>query len=104
MNEYNDYEDLGDVEFLGEEAEKINKMIEQADKEHDEVRISFRWKNKQLQILKEASELIGVPYQTYIKMVLYNQSIEDIKKSKEILNMDNGSVSKLKKKTKTHAI
>ena len=87
MNEYNDYEDLGDVEFSGEEAEKINNMIELADKENDEVRISFRWKNKQLQILKEASELIGVPYQTYIKMVLYNHSIEDIKKSKEILSM-----------------
>lgn len=86
MKEYNDYEDLGDVELSGEEAEKYNKMIELADKEHDEVRISFRWKSKQLEMLKQASELMGVPYQTYIKMVLYNHCLEDIKKSKEILS------------------
>lgn len=85
MNEIKDYEDLGYVELPEEEAELYNQMIELADQQNEDIRVSFRWKSKQLNIIKQASELIGIPYQTYIKTVLFKQSLEDIKKAKEVL-------------------
>ena len=68
-----------------EEGEHYNKMIKIADEQIEDVRVSFRWKSKQLNIIKQASQLIGIPYQTYIKTVLFNQSIEDIRKAKSVL-------------------
>lgn len=85
MEELNDYEELGDVELSEEEGEHYNKMIKIADEQIEDVRVSFRWKSKQLNIIKQASQLIGIPYQTYIKTVLFNQSIEDIRKAKSVL-------------------
>lgn len=86
MEEILDYEDLGDVELPEAEAEYYNKMIKTAEEQIEDVRVSFRWKSKQLNIIKQASELIGVPYQTYIKTVLFKQSIEDIKKAREVIH------------------
>lgn len=85
MEELNDYEELGDIELSEEEGEHYNKMIKIADEQIEDVRVSFRWKSKQLNIIKQASQLIGIPYQTYIKTVLFNQSIEDIRKAKSVL-------------------
>lgn len=86
MEKILDYEDLGDVELTEAEAEYYNKMIKTAEEQIEDVRVSFRWKSKQLNIIKQASELIGVPYQTYIKTVLFKQSIEDIKKAREVIH------------------
>jgi predicted DNA binding CopG/RHH family protein len=85
MEELNDYEELGDIELSEEEGEHYNKMINLAEEQIEDVRVSFRWKSKQLNIIKQASQLIGIPYQTYIKTVLFNQSIEDIRKAKSVL-------------------
>ena len=68
MNEINDYEDLGDVQLPEEQAELYNKMIEEADNELADIRVSFRWKAEQLNLVKKAAEMMGVPYQTYIKV------------------------------------
>ena len=85
MEELNDYEELGDIELSEEEGEHYNKIINLAEEQIEDVRVSFRWKSKQLNIIKQASQLIGIPYQTYIKTVLFNQSIEDIRKAKSVL-------------------
>ena len=85
MNEYNDYEDLGDIEFSNEESEKYEKMIELAEKQIEDVRVSFRWRSKQLDLIKEAASFAGVPYQTYMKLVLFRQSLEDVIKAKKQL-------------------
>ena len=81
------YEILGEFEFEGEQADKIQKMIDIAEDDIEEARIFFRWNKKQLNLVKEAADLIGIPYQTYIKTVLFKQSLEDIKKAKEVLEM-----------------
>ena len=85
MEELNDYEELGDIELSEEEGEHYDKIINLAEEQIEDVRVSFRWKSKQLNIIKQASQLIGIPYQTYIKTVLFNQSIEDIRKAKSVL-------------------
>ena len=87
MNKNRNYEILGEFEFEGEQADKIKKMIDTAEDDIEEARIFFRWNKKQLNLVKEAAELIGIPYQTYIKTVLFKQSLDDIKKAKEVLAM-----------------
>ena len=87
MSKKREYEIVSEFEFEGEQAEKIQKMIDTAENDIDEARIFFRWNKKQLDLVKEAAKLIGIPYQTYIKTVLFKQSLEDIKKTKEILAM-----------------
>ncbi len=80
------YEIVGEFEFEGEQAEKIEKMIEEADKEIEEARIFFRWNNQQLKLVKKAASLIGVPYQTYIKTVLIEKAVKDIREIEEALS------------------
>jgi predicted DNA binding CopG/RHH family protein len=64
---------------LNRQPAKVEKMIAQADSEFEEVRINFRWGHSQLNTIKKAVDLIGVPYQTYIKSVLFRQATEDIR-------------------------
>lgn len=85
MNEINDYEDLGDVQLPEEQAELNNKMIEDAENEIEDIRVSFRWKAQQLNIVKKAAEMMGVPYQTYIKIILFKQSVDDLKKAQDLM-------------------
>jgi predicted DNA binding CopG/RHH family protein len=73
-----DLEYLGDVELPEELSEKINIMIEQADKEIEEKRIHFRWNSSQIDIVKKASALMGIPYQTYLKQAVFEKALKDI--------------------------
>lgn len=71
---------VGTVETLGEEwDQKIDKMVEQAEQDIEEARIHFRWGPGQLVLVKKAAKLIGIPYQTYIKQVVFRQTIQDLK-------------------------
>lgn len=85
MSRKRNYKILGDFEMEGEQAEKINKMIDDADKEIEESRVYFRFGKKQLDVVKKAASLIGVPYQTYIKTIIFNKAIEDIEKVERVL-------------------
>ncbi len=73
-------EDESDFELTPEQAADFEKRIEEADKELDECRVNFRWQKDCLELVKQAASMIGVPYQTYIKQVLYKQAHEDCKK------------------------
>ncbi|MEK7434349.1 MAG: hypothetical protein AABZ74_14550 [Cyanobacteriota bacterium] len=86
MTKKRNYKVLGDFEMEGEEAERINKMIEDADKEIEESRVYFRFGKKQLDVVKKAAALIGIPYQTYIKTIIFNKAIEDIEKTERVLS------------------
>ena len=85
MSRKRNYKILGDFEMEGKQAEKINKMIDEADKEIEESRVYFRFGKKQLDVVKKAASLIGVPYQTYIKTIIFNKAIEDIEKVERVL-------------------
>ena len=75
----NEMEDLGIQELTPELDNKINAMIEQADKEFEEARVNIRWQKQQLDLVKKAASLIGIPYQIYIKDIVFRKSVEDIK-------------------------
>ena len=62
---------------------RVDAMISAADREHSETRVNFRWGKEQLALVKKTAELMGVPYQTYIKQVVYRQCLLDLKTSAE---------------------
>jgi predicted DNA binding CopG/RHH family protein len=70
-------EDLGDVELSPEQHEKAERMIKAADAELNATRVNFRWHKEPLTLIKKVAEAMGVPYQTYMKQVLYRQAMED---------------------------
>lgn len=76
-----DYEDLGEIELPKDVAAKVNRMIQEADADLEEARVNFRWGRKQVALVKRAADLMGVPYQTYIKHVVYRQAIDDLKQA-----------------------
>ena len=55
----------------------LTENAKQSDQAELEVRISFRWGKDQIDLIKSVSELIGIPYQTYIKSALYKQACQD---------------------------
>ncbi len=72
-------EDLGTVELDPETDAKVSRMIAEADKEIEETRVSFRWGKEQLAIVRRAAEQMGVPYQTFIKMCVYQRALDVLK-------------------------
>lgn len=77
--------DAGTVE-LPEDIDLIaTKKIEQAEDELKEFRLQIRWNAKQVNVIKRAASIMGVPYQTYIKQVLMTHALDDLDKSNRVL-------------------
>lgn len=73
------YKRLGDVELSEEEDKRITEMIDQAEKELDETRVSFRWGKEQLDLVKRAANLMGISYQTFLKLAVYEHALAVLK-------------------------
>ncbi len=74
-----DYEELPAEELPAEVDARARAMIEQADRDIEETRVSFRWGKSQLDVVKRAARLLGVPYQTYIKEAVFRQAVADLR-------------------------
>ncbi|MBI4534375.1 MAG: hypothetical protein HY711_10565 [Candidatus Melainabacteria bacterium] len=72
-------EDLGEVELDPGLDAKVNRMTAEADKEIEDARVSFRWGKEQLAIVRQAADKMGVPYQTFIKMCVYQHALDVLK-------------------------
>jgi predicted DNA binding CopG/RHH family protein len=57
-------------------------MTKAADEEIEAARVNFRWGREQVELVKRVAELMGIPYQTYIKQVVYRQAVADIETSR----------------------
>lgn len=71
-------EDLGDFELSPEVDAKVQKLTQQADEELDATRVNFRWQREPLNLIKTVAGAMGIPYQTYMKQVLFKQALEDM--------------------------
>ncbi len=69
------YEELGAIELPAEMVQKVESMIAQADEEDREARVNFRWGKEQLEVVKEAAKLMGIPYQTFMKQVVLERAL-----------------------------
>lgn len=68
----------GEYKMTLKQDAKARKAIKQADQQIAEARVNFRWGKEQVELVKRAAEAIGVPYQTYIKQVVYRQALKDV--------------------------
>lgn len=75
---------MPDIELGPDLDQKTRAMTEVADRDLEEVRVNFRWRQAQLDVVKRAAELLGVPYQTYIKQVVFRQALADIRATESI--------------------
>ena len=54
----------------------------------EEVRVNFRWSQTQVDVIKQAAALAGVPYQSWLKMTAYRQAIKDLRDAQVIEDPD----------------
>lgn len=79
-------------EMDSETSLRVEEMVAAADQElSDEARVNFRWGREQLELVKRVAGLMGVPYQTYIKQVVYRQCLQDLRTSAEVSSLLSGS-------------
>lgn len=77
--------DGGIIELSDEMDALITQKIEQAEKDIKQMKMQIRWGVRQINVVKQAASLMGIPYQTYVKHVVYKQAMDDIEKSKVLL-------------------
>lgn len=91
------YKVLPDAELTAEEDAQVLEMIEQAERDIDDMRVSFRWGLKQLDLVKDAAKVMGVPYQTFIKLAVFERAAAVLNSVKSI-DKTNGSPNRRKPK------
>ena len=63
----------------GAEAEELTRLEAAADARFEEERVGIRWQRASLEVVRQAADLAGVPYQTYVKQVAFRQALTDLK-------------------------
>ncbi len=62
---------------------KVTAMIEEAEADVEasraEMRVSMRWGKAQVELVKRAAALFGMPYQTYVKQAAMRQAVADLR-------------------------
>ena len=61
-------------------AARAERLTAAADRElGEEERVGIRWQRASLNVVRQAADLAGVPYQTYVKQVAFRQALTDLK-------------------------
>lgn len=63
----------------------VTLMERQADDEILGRAITLRWGKQQIDVVRRAAAIAGVPYQTYLKQVVFNHALEDIARAEATL-------------------
>ena len=70
------------VEEISDElANNWETMIEEAEQNIRDVRVSMRWWKPQMDVVKRAAAQLGIPYHTYIKQAAFRRALADLKGS-----------------------
>jgi predicted DNA binding CopG/RHH family protein len=73
------------VEENPEIAELVTRLEAEADREIAAGTVTLRWGREQIAVVKRAAAIMGVPYQTYLKQVVFRQAIADIEHAEAVL-------------------
>jgi len=73
------------VEEDPEVAEMVTRLEAEADREIAAGTVTLRWGREQIAVVKRAAKLMGVPYQTYLKQVVFRQALADIEHAEPVL-------------------
>lgn len=63
---------------------QVTAMIEQADRDVEEMRVNMRWGKTQVAVIRRAAALYGMPYQTYVKQAALRQAIADLQAAEAV--------------------
>ena len=63
-------------------AERLEHLTAAADHELADERVGIRWRRASLDVVRQAAEIAGVAYQTYVKQVAFRQALTDLKDAK----------------------
>ena len=47
--------------------------------------VTLRWAKPQIDVVKRAAAIIGIPYQTYLKQAVFKQALADIEQAQRAL-------------------
>ncbi|MDA0270932.1 MAG: hypothetical protein O2798_01085 [Chloroflexi bacterium] len=72
-------------------AEMVSRMEAEADAEIAASSVTLRWGKAQVDVVKRAAGILGVPYQTYLKQVVFKQALEDIARAEGVLGRETPS-------------
>lgn len=64
----------------------VTRLETAADRELAAGTVTLRWGREQIAVVKRAAALIGVPYQTYLKQVVFKQAVVDIERAEAALS------------------
>ena len=45
-----------------------------------EAKVTMRWPREQLDVVRKAADLFGMPYQTYVKQAAFRAALDDLQK------------------------
>jgi predicted DNA binding CopG/RHH family protein len=68
-----------------EVGDQDNQLEAEADRDLTGGSVTLRWGRDQIAVVKRAAALVGVPYQTYLKQVVFKQAIADIEHVETVL-------------------
>lgn len=73
------------VEEDAEVSELVTRLETEADREIAAGTVTLRWGREQIAVVKRAAALMGLPYQTYLKHVVFKQAVADIEHAQAVL-------------------
>jgi len=73
------------VEEDADVSEMVTRLEEEADREIAPGVVTLRWGKEQIAVVKHAAAILGVPYQTYLKQVVFRQALADIEHAEAVL-------------------
>ena len=73
------------VEEEPDVSELVTRLEAEADQELAAGSVTLRWGRDQIAVVKRAASLMGVPYQTYLKQVVFKQALADIEHAEAVL-------------------
>ena len=66
-------------------SELVSRLEAEADRELATGSVTLRWGKGQIAVVKRAAAILGVPYQTYLKQVVFRQALADIEHAEAVL-------------------
>ncbi len=76
------------VEEDADISEVVSRLEAEADRELATRSVTLRWGRGQIAVVKRAAAILGVPYQTYLKQVVFRQAVADIEHAEAVLAPD----------------
>ena len=73
------------VEEDADVSDMVTRLEEQADHDIAAGTVTLRWGKDQIAVVKRAAAIMGIPYQTYLKQVVFKQALADIEHAEAVM-------------------